>query len=48
VAGEREMMNGMKYCQILDEKLELLMRHHGKTHFMQDGALCHKSELVSS
>jgi hypothetical protein len=33
------MMNGMKYRQILDEKLELLTRHHGKTHFLQDGAV---------
>jgi hypothetical protein len=41
------MMNGMWYCGILDEKLELFMRQLGKTHFLQDAAPCHKSKLVS-
>jgi hypothetical protein len=43
-----EMMNRMRYRRILDEKQELFMRHHGTTHFLQDGAPCHKSKLVSS
>ena len=43
-----EMMNGARYWQILEEKLELFMHQHGTTHFLQDGAPCHKSKLVSA
>jgi hypothetical protein len=43
-----EMMNGMRYREILDEKLELFMRVHGATHFLQDGAPCHRSKVVSA
>ncbi len=41
-------MKGMRYCRILDEKLELFMRQHGTSHFLQDGAPYHKSKLISS
>ncbi len=44
----REMMNGQRYRQILEEKLELFMTQHGATHFLQDGAPCHRSKIVSS
>ncbi len=42
-----EMMNGARYRKILDEKLELFMHQHGATHFLQDGAPCHRSRIVS-
>ena len=42
------MMNGVRYHWILDEKLELFMTQHGTTHFMQDGAPCHKSKIVTA
>ena len=44
--NQGEMMNGMRYREILDEKLELFMRVHGATHFLQDGAPCHKAKVV--
>ena len=43
-----EMMNGQRYRQILEEKLEMFMHQHGTTHFLQDGAPCHRSKIVSS
>jgi hypothetical protein len=43
-----EMMNGVRYRRILDEKLERFMIGHGTTHFLQDGAHCHKSKIVST
>ena len=43
-----EMMNGQRYRQILDEKLEWFMQQHQTTHFLQDGAPCHRSKIVSS
>jgi hypothetical protein len=43
-----EMMNGVSYRQILDERLELFMRQLGTTHLLQDGASYYKSNLVSS
>jgi hypothetical protein len=42
-----EMMNGQRYCRILDEKLEFFMTQHGTTYFLQDGASCHKSKIIS-
>jgi hypothetical protein len=48
VAGEGEIINGMCYRQILNEKLELFMRQLGTTQLLQDGAPCHRSKLVSS
>jgi Fe-S-cluster formation regulator IscX/YfhJ len=39
---------GVRYQRTLDEKLELFMKQHGKTHFLQDGALYHKSKIVAS
>jgi hypothetical protein len=41
-------MNGQRYRRILDEKLELFMKQHEITHFLQYGAPCHKSKIVSS
>jgi hypothetical protein len=41
-----EMMNGTRYRQLLDEKLEFFMHQHGTTHFLQDGAPCHKAKIV--
>ena len=43
-----EMMNGIRYRKILEDKLEFFMGQHGCTHFLQDGAPCHKSKLVTS
>ena len=43
-----EMMNGTRYLTILKDKLELFMRLHGTTHFLQDGAPCHRSKIVKS
>lgn len=45
---KREMMNGPRYSRILDEKLELFMKQHRTTDFLQDWAPCHKSNIVSS
>ena len=41
-----EMMNGARYLQILDDKLERFMERHRTTHFLQDGAPCHRSKIV--
>ena len=43
-----KMMNGVRYHWILDEKLELFMTQHGTTHFLQDGAPCHTSKIVTA
>jgi transposase len=43
-----EMMNGVRYRQLLDEKLEFFMDRHGCTHFLQDGAPCHRSKIVTA
>jgi hypothetical protein len=32
--------------EMLREKLLFWMNHHKATHFLQDGALCHKSKKV--
>ena len=42
-----EMMNGIRYRQILEDKLEVFMQLHGCSHFFQDGAPCHRSKVVS-
>jgi transposase len=42
-----EMMNGVRYRQVLEDKLERFMGLHGTTHFLQDGAPCHRSKIVS-
>jgi transposase len=39
-------MNGERYMEMLREKLLFWMKHHKATHFLQDGALCHKSKKV--
>jgi hypothetical protein len=33
--------------QVLEDKLELFMAQHNTTHFLQDGAPCHRSKLVT-
>jgi hypothetical protein len=35
------MMNGARDLTILDEKLELFMKQHETSYFLQDGAPCH-------
>jgi hypothetical protein len=42
-----EMMNGARYRRILDEKLEFFMHQYGTSHFLQDGAPCHKFKIVT-
>ena len=42
-----EMMNGLRYWRILEEKLEIFMHQHQTSHFLQDGAPCHRSKIVS-
>jgi hypothetical protein len=37
-----EMINGVRYCQVLEDKLELFMAQNNTTHFLQDGAPCHR------
>jgi hypothetical protein len=43
-----EMMNNVRYCQVLEDKLELFMTQHNSTHFFQDGAPCHRSKVVTN
>jgi hypothetical protein len=43
-----EMMNGVRYRQLLEEKLQLFMDRQGCTHFLQDGAPCHWSKIVTA
>ena len=40
-------MNGARYLEMLQEKLQLHMVVHKCTTFMQDGAPCHISKIVS-
>ena len=40
-------MNGARYLEMLQEKLQLHMVVHKCTTFMQDGAPCHGSKIVS-
>jgi hypothetical protein len=37
-----EMMNSQRYLRMLEGKLELFMRIHKTSHFLQDGAPCRK------
>jgi hypothetical protein len=37
-----EMMNGVRYSKLLDDKLEFFMGQHGTSHFLQGGAPCHQ------
>jgi hypothetical protein len=41
------MINGLRYSRLLDEKLELFMKQHESSHFLQDGAPCHKTKGVT-
>ena len=43
-----EMMNSQRYLRVLEDKLELFMRQHGTSHFLQDGAPCHTAKVVKS
>lgn len=43
-----EMMNGPRYLRILDEKLEFFMAQHATSHFLQDGAPCHRAKMVTA
>ena len=40
------MMNGDRYLEVLQNHLIPFMEIHGSTHFLQDGAPCHKSKKV--
>ena len=40
-------MNGLKYVQLLPEKLNIQMVVHNTSVFMHDGAPCHRSKVVS-
>jgi hypothetical protein len=42
-----ETMNGVRYRQVLEDKLELFMAQHNSTHFIQDGATCHRSKVMT-
>ena len=42
-----EMMNGPRYLMILENKLEFFLRQHCCSHFLQDGAPCHRSKVVT-
>jgi hypothetical protein len=39
-------MNGERYIEMLKEKLLFWMNHQKASHFLQDGAPCHKSKKV--
>jgi hypothetical protein len=41
------MINGLRYSRLLDEKLELFMKQHESSHFLQDWAPCHKTKGVT-
>ena len=40
-------MNGVRYPKMLEDKLEIHMAIHECNMFIQDGAPCHSSTLVS-
>ncbi len=42
-----EMMNSQRYPRVLEDKLELFMRIHKTSQFLQDGAPCHKAKIVT-
>jgi hypothetical protein len=42
-----EMMKGARNLQLLKDKLELFMRIHRTSNFLQDGTPCHKSKVVT-
>ena len=41
-------INGIEYCKMLEDKLEIHMAIHECNMFMQDSAPCHCSKLVSN
>ena len=41
-------MNGQKYLELLKEKLQFHMQVHDCDVFMQDGAPCHRSKIVTN
>ena len=40
-------MNGARYLDVLKNKLQIHMTVHSYDTFMQDGAPCHRSKIVS-
>ncbi len=42
-----EMMNGLRYRQLFDRKLDIFMQFHDTSHILQDGALCRKANMVT-
>ena len=44
----RTTMNGEKYVQLRSDMLQLHMQVHRCNRFMQDGAQCHRSKLVTN
>ena len=43
---QKTTMNGDRYMGVLQDKLFPFMKFHGCSHFLQDGAPCHKSKKV--
>ncbi len=43
----RTTMNGQKYLELLREKLQFHLQVHNRDIFMQDGAPCHCSKIVT-
>ena len=47
VLNPGEMMDTKRYLEVLNSRLELFMTKHGTTHFLQDGAPCHRAKKVT-
>ena len=45
--GKGEMMTGVQYLQLLENKLEDKLEEHSCDHFLQDSAPCHKAKIVT-
>jgi hypothetical protein len=41
-------MNEVRNRELLDDKLEFFIGQHGTSHFLQDGASCYWSKIVSA
>ena len=41
-------MNGKRYLELVQDKLPRFMAFHGTSHFLQDGAPCHKAKIVTA
>jgi transposase len=42
------MMDGARYRQVLEDRLDFLINRHGTTHFLQEVAPCHGSKVVKN